>query len=321
MTLSFRKFDSSDKDYDISLAIHNAVWPDEPSDEAVYRHHDKERNPKYYWTRVIGEVDGEPTGYGVYCETWWNENPDEYTINWLTHPDYLDQGHGSAFYEYALGKLHQDRDKVAQLTAGTREDKPKAVSFLEELGFGVKERYQRSELKLNQFDDAQFAHYHQRMADNGIVIKQLSDLQKTDSEWQRKLWDLEWVLEQDEPTPDPPKRQPFDEYVRHTFGAPDFTPESWFIATDGDNYAGMSCLWKDEAVKDRLHTGWTGVDRPYRKKGIALAMKLNAFEYAREYGATHIRTDNHDTNWMYQINLRLGFEPIPAWLHCLKKMD
>lgn len=58
----------------------------------------------------------------------------------------------------------------------------------------------------------------------------------------------------------------------------------------------------------------TVVDRPYRRQGVATAMKLRAFKYVQELGKVRIEATNAETNPMLHLNLKLGFKPIYAWL-------
>ena len=76
----------------------------------------------------------------------------------------------------------------------------------------------------------------------------------------------------------------------------------------------MSQLYLREADTD-LDTGLTATARAHRRKGVALALKLRAIEYALERGAPRIRTDNLQANRpMLGINEALGFEKQPAWI-------
>ena len=96
------------------------------------------------------------------------------------------------------------------------------------------------------------------------------------------------------------------------FGTPGFLPDAWFIALDGDRYVGMAVLFKDLGDRQRLQAGFTAVHRDYRRHGIATALKLRTIAFAQQYGAAQITTGNEEHNPMYQINLRLGFQPLPA---------
>ncbi|MGB1253112.1 MAG: GNAT family N-acetyltransferase, partial [Candidatus Promineifilaceae bacterium] len=253
-------------------------------------------------------------------ECWWADVPNYFSVSWRTLPPFERRGYASSFYEYAVGRIESDGRTVEMIECGTREDKPAAIAWLEKYGFKRKNRYPNSELVLSEFDSAQFASYPTRAATAGLIIKPLAEIIPHDAEWQRKLYDLEWIFELDEPTSVPPKQEPFEDYQKNTLESPDFKPECWFVALDGDRFAGMSCLWPDKMKSTRWNTGWTGVDRPYRRKGLAMAMKVAALTYAQQSGVEVVKTDNHETNWMYQINLRLGFKPIPASLHYEKRM-
>ncbi len=56
-------------------------------------------------------------------------------------------------------------------------------------------------------------------------------------------------------------------------------------------------------------------------KASVAALKLSGFAYAREQGVRTIATDNEERNPMYAINLKLGFEPRPAWLAFTKTFE
>ena len=88
---------------------------------------------------------------------------------------------------------------------------------------------------------------------------------------------------------------------------------------EGD-YVGVSMLGISQAEPDKLNTWLTGVRRAYRRRGIALATKLHAIDFARKRGTRTITTDNEENNPMYQINLRLGFERKPTWFDFEKKL-
>ncbi len=116
----------------------------------------------------------------------------------------------------------------------------------------------------------------------------------------------------DVPLPEPPTKGSFEQFASR-FDAPGYAAEAHFIAVEGDRYVGLTGFWTSLVEKHKLYTGLTGVVRSHRRKGIATALKLHGVRFAREYGATIIETDNEENNPMYDLNVRLGFKPVPAW--------
>jgi GNAT superfamily N-acetyltransferase len=93
------------------------------------------------------------------------------------------------------------------------------------------------------------------------------------------------------------------------------------VALDGERYIGLTQFWRGEATDD-LFTGLTAVRREYRRRGVALALKVHALRFARELGAPLIYTDNDSRNApMIALNDALGFVRQPAYLSLVKALD
>ena len=80
-----------------------------------------------------------------------------------------------------------------------------------------------------------------------------------------------------------------------------------------------------EATDKKLYTGFTGVRRAYRGHGVATALKALSLTNGKKRVAANgqpplVETQNHETNPMLQINLRLGFVEQPASLVYVKRL-
>ena len=312
--MKIRKFAATDADYAAFFALMDAVWTDQKVDPDHFRHYDASWNPAYLYQRLLAEEDGQVIGVAIGMESWWLAEAGSFYLTVLVHPDWRRRTIGTQLYESLKDDIHDSDKEIRQYTAETRADQIGGLAFLARHGFCEDHRYPRSELQLATVDWSRQAIYDARMAEQNIAIEPLSALMAKHRDWREQLYELEWVFAQDEPTPEEHAKTPFAEWCKRRLETPLFMPEGWFVAVSGGRFVGLSCLWPDKQIPERMHTGWTGVDRPFRRRGLATAMKLRAAAFARSRGVTHIRTDNHEENWMFQINLRLGFTPLPAFV-------
>jgi ribosomal protein S18 acetylase RimI-like enzyme len=77
---------------------------------------------------------------------------------------------------------------------------------------------------------------------------------------------------------------PFDEWKRRQLGAPEFDASLWFAARDGRQIAGVARCWRE-----RWGCGWVdvlGVRKPWRRRGLGLALLHHAFRVFHERGRT-----------------------------------
>lgn len=316
-------FSYTQNDYETIAAIYSQVWPRYPKTAAVFRHEDEQRNPDYYWQRCVVKENGRIVGFGVYCEPWWARRPGKFHLDVVIHPAHQQQGAGAAFYEHAVAALMEAHD-VSLLTAHTREDKTAAIRFLRRRGFRQVMRYPISRLDLAGFDKTPFTGLPGRVAETGIEIRPIAALRRRDPKWLEKWRDLEVEVAQDIPYPDALTVQPLEEFRKMT-SHPHFLGEAQFIAVDVTRaerpYAGISGLWGNPATPHKFDTGLTGVRRAYRRRGLATALKLHAIDYAKAHNGRYIETENEENNPMYQINVRLGFKPQPAWVDFHKELE
>ena len=308
--MTIRPFNQTDADYQALCDVSNAVWPDRPSVPEGTKEQDKRRDPKYYLQRLVVESGGEMIASALYGESEWTHVPGKFFISMQVHPDHQRKGVGTALYDHIMKDLAERGPTIFESYA--REDRQEGMSFLEKRGYKRTLRDQMSELVVADFDPAPFAWTADLTGKTGVEIRTVVELEADGVDWKREAWELEHELMQDVPTDDPVTKQPFEQWVKW-LTHPAFIPEAFFIAIADGRFIGVTSLWQSLAEKDKLHTNLTGVVRSLRRKGIATALKVRSIEFARGSGARIIRTENEENNPMYDLNVRLGFKPVPAW--------
>lgn len=315
MDIAIRPFTGDD--YEGFAALRNAVFPEYPFSVADWQHMDKHRDPKCRFARFVAEQDGLIVGVGIYANMTWMYHPQKFFVDVSVHPEYQRKGIGRRLTDHLMRQVEVFEPLV--LRTEVREDKARDVLFVQRYGFEEELLIWESRLDLQSFDVAPFADDLERTQQHGIVIKSFRELE-ADPQRNQKLHALITECEQDVPAPDPITAVPYEVWLEHTLDAPGLMPDAYLVALNGDEYVGLSQLWKREGSSD-VDNGLTGVKRSYRGKGIALALKLQNIIYARQQGYTQIKTSNESTNLpMLAINERLGFVRQPAWINFVKKM-
>jgi len=86
------------------------------------------------------------------------------------------------------------------------------------------------------------------------------------------------------------------------------------VAVSGGIYIGYSELFAGRQV-DTLRQEATAVRRAYRRRRVALALKLRGLAYAQAHGYARVDTGMASNNAaMVALNTRLGFVPERAYL-------
>ena len=313
MTISIRlfNFDTFD-DYKAIETIERDVFPDEFETAAEHRHMDK-ANSDHFLQRFLAEKDSQPLGWASVQRAHWFDEPGQYAVNGSVLQAHQGQGIGRRLYQTVLDAL-ADRP-LASLIAWIREDKERGVRFFTNRGFEQVQRDAMSQLDVMTFDEKRFASVTEKVAGQSVQLINLTELAKIEPNWKYKIWEMRWPIRQDMPSSEEKKQIPFEQWHKFTLESPTHDPYGYIvaIAPDGE-YIGWSNIETSEGDPTKWYTGVTGVKRHWRRKGVATALKLAIIDYAKTRGVTRIVTENEENNPMYDLNMALGFRPIPGWL-------
>ena len=315
--ITIRNFEMKDEDYQHAVDIGNAVWVDYPETVNELREDDEKRQKAVKWGRYFAEVNGETVGYAYYSQSLWLNHPGKLWVGVLVLPDYRNRGVGTALWQRICRDIEQ-YDPLRLLTS-TREDYEDGVRFALKLDFIERMRDWESRLDPLSVNPADWEGYSRRVAEQGIEIKTVVEL-KPDPNRDRKLYEMEWLIDRDVPSVEPPAKMPFEEFQK-VWERTNLIADAWFVALDNGEYVGMSNLWGSQGDPNLVYVGLTGVIRSHRKRGIAMALKLKTVDYARQKGIGEIRTWNESHNKaMLDINNGLGFVRQPSHIDYAKEI-
>ncbi len=314
------------EDFPAIAEVRNRCWPfehttaealeDEASKRPAYIKHDD----------FVAEVDGEVIAYAFYTQFPGAYHPQKFWGWVFVTPDYQNKSVGTHLFETLLANL-QPYDPISLRTTireksreEPREEKSTARHLVEKWNFSESKRYWESRLNVSTFDVAPHLKAEEKPTVHGVEITTLAELSKHDGDYKEKYYDMWCEARLDVPRSEPVSHISYEGWHTWIMESPSMIPAGTFIAVDSltKTYVGVSQLLK-AAQGEHLVTGLTGVRVAYRRKGIALAMKLRGISYAVKHGVTEIRTSNEATNKaMLSINELLGYVKQPVWLEFVK---
>ncbi len=294
-----------DTDYDGIAALWNELEP-EPVSANQLREWDAPAQGKLR-RRMAAFVDGKMVGYGFVARNGFDANG-RYQVWVGVSPNWQRQGIGGQLYDEALSFVQ--KQAASKLTTDVRDNNPYALRFAEQRGFTISHHRFESILDLHSFDPRPFARVVEVVSNSGIRFSNLAK-EGDSEEARRKLYQLNRVTYLDEPgnTGDIPD---FDTYNKMLNTASWYRSAGQILAIDGEQYVGIAAVGYF-ANTNSLYNLMTGVDRAYRGRHIALAMKLLTIQYGQSIGADYMRTHNDSRNApMLAINRKLGYQPRPG---------
>ncbi len=307
--------DGSAAELEALVRLENRNFPDEPTTVEVLRYRARKRQ-SFHFAREEAVWSGAcMIGYGSLHRAWWLAQPGRYRIYVSVDRDWRRQGIGTRIWQRLLS-LASITERIRWLEAGAREDRPDALDFLMAREFEPEARVEKSELALGGFNPGHWQHKRTAPSKVGAAICSLQEATERYSDWQQRLWRLEHRLYQDVPSAVSFRPLEFRHWLAQRMDSPGFSPNACWLALNQatGEWIGFTNLLEETGYLRGLDTGFTGVERDWRRKGLATALKLHAIEWALNEGYKYIRTDNGSNNPMYRLNLKLGFTPRPAWI-------
>ncbi|MCB0824721.1 MAG: GNAT family N-acetyltransferase [Armatimonadetes bacterium] len=186
------------------------------------------------------------------------------------------------------------------------------TDILQEQGMTFTQSNPMTRVDLDEFKPGDWANFIQTVKDSGIQIMSLAEYFSEDTAArQKQYWEADCAWSKDIPLPYVIEGDPFEKYQQRLEHDKDGM-DCWFVALDGNKLVGITELPKNKVFPEWRQTGFTGVHREYRKRGIARALKASALTQAKLQGAKYVGTDNEENNPMLALNIELGFKKFGA---------
>jgi mycothiol synthase len=302
------------------LDILNRIQPDFPPLTLEEHRYEMDHLPKTaHYEIVVAEEDGEIVGTGTLLTQFWAAEKDRYIIPVGVDPNRWGNGIGSQLYEYLYRRALELG--AVRLSGSVSEAIPEGKRFATKRGFAPTGRVHRmSRLDVRTANLEGYEGIEERLQSEGLRIASLAEVGADDDDFLHRLYRLTTETWKDVPSSFEFAEPPFEEWYDRDLGFPGISPHSVFVAMDDEQPVGIAIVSRHAG--NAAGNWYTGVHRDHRGRGIARGLKMRTIEWARESGVERIFTGNDiDNKRMLAINIRLGYEPVPAFVEMVKDLN
>ena len=279
-----------------SLALHNAVWPQQAVTMAEVRSF---RASARGYADFLAYVGGNAAGSGVIAILPQRPHVGFALITVLPQKRRL--GVGTALYE-AVSAWARTR-KLELLQTPVEEDDVASLAFAQRRGFTEIERNPRMVLDLGSVGEVD------ALPPPGIEIVTWADR----PDLARGIYEVAVEAYADVPGAEDEEMEPFEDWLAHDMQGAGDKPEATFVAVAGEDVVGYAKFSLTEARPRVATHDMTGVKRAWRGQGIGRALKCAEIAWAKRAGFERLETSNELRNEpIRRLNERLGYRHSPG---------
>lgn len=288
---------ASAADEQISLDLHNTVWPHQAVTLAEVHAFKSRVRDVVDFLALIG---GEPVGSAVAAIL--PQRPSIAFALSTVLPERRRLGVGTALYE-VVSSWARDRG-LESMWAPVEEDDPASLAFAARRGFVEVERTPRMRLELPASPEPQ------PDPPAGIEITLWSQR----PELAQGIYEVAIEAYADVPGAEEDEMESFTDWLAHDMGGAD-DAQLTFVALAGDDVVGYAKLSRTPARPGVASHEMTAVKRVWRGRGIARALKCAQISWAIRSGLERLETSNEVRNApIRHLNRELGYRPQPGRL-------
>ena len=245
--------------------------------------------PDHVHPNVIAEVreSGPPVGCGRLAQPSFNFDPRRFWVWGGVDLPYRRKGVGSAI-DWHLEQEALARDGLG-FWATTIESNPAGVGFLRPNGFRVLRKSWPSGLALATLENSTVPDRSAAFEREGVRAPTLAAEGPNSPGIRRKMDDWSELTRLDVPRLGTSQPASFEDYVATDLDAPGALPGGDYLALQGSNLLGRTCVERGLARPDTLRVGYTRTHPNVRGRGIAPGLRRRAALFAPS-GATASRS-------------------------------
>jgi GNAT superfamily N-acetyltransferase len=264
--------------------------------------------PQAFWYRVtreiegarrrdwVAELEGEIVGRAYAGFEWYLPMPDKGRF-WIgVHPRARKRGLGSELYATACEYLRAEGASRLRTWVDADSD---GERFVRERGFEPRGTDRVSAVDPREVDVSELP----RLEARGFRLAQLAEVRDHIDD----LFAICAAGERDMPSDEPEAELDLESWKRDEFCVPDLSDEGSFVALAGERPVSLAFLRVDPERRI-AYNQMTATLPEYRRRGLALLVKLAVARWAAEAGIERLLTENDVGNvGMLAINERLGY--------------
>jgi mycothiol synthase len=290
-------YEVTEADGDITVAV--------TPEELEHEWHTEGFNPETD-AFLVETQDGRVVGFQDFYNV---KNHAHLTIDGYVHPDFKGMGIDRALMERAEARALEEMKLAApDLRVYIRstmdgKDEP-AISLHKEMGYATVRYFWRMEVTLDEMPTIP-------PFPQGIELRPFDKEAHSHLVWQadNEAFNEHWGSH----------GSTFEEWSFRKFERPEFDPNLWLIAWDGDQIAGFS------QNRYRMGIGWVGtlgVRKPWRKKGLGLTLLKHSFAdfYKRGMKTIGLGVDASNSTGATRLYERAGMHVVSEFVTFEKEL-
>lgn len=290
------------------LAIWFSILEDETNTESGLKEY-FEKNKKNIFHMIAEDNHGELIGFYWALRSHLQESLATFFL--FVKPE--ERGHGVGNFLYGNLEMAMALANIKRLRVNIWDNSPRDRAFAERRGFTERSHAMKMELNLDTFNDRAYDAIIDKLQSEGFKFTSMAELGNTEDA-QRKLYLLNETTGMETLGSDGSASwASFEDFQQSVCNADWYRPDGQMVViyTNTGDWAAMSAISRFDDYAYNLHTG---VDKRYRGRKLAQAVKVMALRYARDILKVHKVHTHHNTKNlpMIVIDLKFGYVQLPG---------